>query len=154
MGYAKTLDVGDNLELGSSNTTNHNISTVAADFTVGEFYLPSTFNRTLKYAFADLWVGNYASSSALLNYLENATIIQATRSGSTTTALTLPAGTWIVYADKVGYPCPGKRFYGNVDIKNRLLAGNTTTFTLHDAVAHHDYLVLYDCQIVMRLVFD
>jgi hypothetical protein len=150
MGYAKTIELGDNFEFGSTLENQESINTVASDVAFGSITLPNVSGR-IRYVFLDVCFRLINNTSVLINYLENAADVLVDN-GTTTTAYTFPVGSFYCPPGFASYEFPGCRYYGSIDVKAKFSLGGTTDVYLHDAVAHHDGMNLRDLFSIARVV--
>ena len=153
MGYSKTLEMGDAFEVGGSLTWASTIMTVSSNIDLGTIVLPH-LSSSIKSVFIDLKYASLINTSALVNYIENATFIVVDYHGTQTNALSIPAGSLWCYPGDVNRHLPGSRIYGNTDVHAEFSSAATVHLGFINAVAHHDSLLPVGIQPIARVILE
>lgn len=147
MGYAKTLEIGDNATFGGVIYPNITITTVATEKTIGQIIVPS-FNGVVKHAYIDVFIGRITDTSGAENYIDGATTI--TLQGQTVAAI-------IDLSFTVGANATvsGCTILGTADLASYVGSGSSPTVKLHsDTKAKGNNLILRDIVCQCRLTIQ
>ncbi len=148
MGYAKTIEYGDNFAIGSG-IVNTAITTIpATSYSFGAIAIPS--DMKIRKIYLDLMIrAIYSDSGAVDNHTVHAGTLVAVWGGTNYTALTIPIGSLHTIGASM---CSGAYFHGNLDVKDGFRAGQLTNIWVDDWEAETDHIHLMDCQSIARVI--
>ena len=149
MGYVSRQATPTSLiEIGSDLDEDvFSISTVQTNYTLSNIPVPN-FAGTIRYAYLDLMIGAVQNTNAAANYLVGGQNIQVDCAAvGYIDAITLENLTLYCPASTT---LSGGVFKGNIDIKSRVIKGDTLNVKWTLSQAHADNLIVYFTHPILR----